>query len=77
MKRTDIAMIIFIASMSVLVSYFVANAILGDAKNEAVVVKTVDAITSEVNEPDERIFNDDAVNPTVEVYIGGEGEQPF
>lgn len=75
MKRTDIAMIIFIASMSILISYFAAGAIMGDAKNEAVTVKTADPISAEVNAPDERIFNKDAVNPTVEIYIGGEGEQ--
>ena len=75
MKRTDIAMIIVIASVSVLVSYLVANTLLGSTKNEAVTVKTIDAITDEVDEPDERVFNKDAVNPTVEVYIG-EGEQP-
>lgn len=75
MKRTDIAMIIFIASISVLLSYFVAKTVLGDAQNEAVTVKTVDAISEQVDNPDERIFNKDAVNPTVEVYIG-EGEQP-
>ncbi len=76
MKRTDIAMIIFIASISVLVSYFVANAIIGDAGTEAVIVKTTDPISDEVNQPDSRIFNKEAVNPTVEVYIGGEGEKP-
>ena len=75
MKRTDIAMIIVIASVSVLVSYLVANTLLGSTKNEAVTVKTIDAITDEVDEPDERVFNKDAINPTVEVYIG-EGEQP-
>lgn len=76
MKRTDIAMIIFIASISVLLSYFVANTVLGGAQNEAVTVKTVDAITDNVEKPDEKIFGKDAVNPTVEVYIGSEGEQP-
>lgn len=75
MKRTDVAMIIFIASISVLLSYFVAKTVLGSARNEAVTVKTVDAISEQVNTPDERIFNKDAVNPTVEVFIGGEGEQ--
>ena len=75
MKRTDIAMIIFIASISVLLSYFIAKAVLGDVQNEAVTVKTVDAITDTVVEPDERIFNKNAVNPTVEVYIGGRGGQ--
>lgn len=73
MKRTDIAMIIFIASMSVLVSYFVAKSVLGDVQNEAVMVKTADPIVSEVDKPDERIFNKDSVNPTVEVSIGEEG----
>ena len=77
MKRTDIAMIVFIASISVVGSYLIANTFIGDAHSEAVTVKTADAISQEVNEPDDRIFNGDAVNPTVEVYIGGEGGQPF
>jgi hypothetical protein len=40
-----------------------------------VTVKTADAISETVVEPDTRIFNKSAVNPTVEVYIGGQGEQ--
>ena len=75
MKRADIAMIVFIASISVLISYFVAKTVLGDAQNEAVTVKTIDAFSAEVSEPDPRIFNADAVNPTVEVFIGTEGER--
>lgn len=77
MKRTDVAMIIFIASISVLGSYFIAKTVVGDAHSEAVTVKTADPISEEVETPDDRIFNQEAVNPTVEVYIGGEGEQPF
>jgi hypothetical protein len=75
MKRTDIAMIIFTASISMLIAYFVGNALLGNTKNEAVTVKTADPISRTVNQPDDRIFKDDAINPTVEVYIG-EGSQP-
>lgn len=71
MKKTDIAMIILIASISILVSYFVAKAIVGDVQNESVKVKTTDPITTEVVEPDKSVFNKDAVNPTVEVIIGG------
>jgi hypothetical protein len=74
MKRTDIAMIVFIASMSILVSYFVAKSILGDAANKPVTVKAAEPISKTIKEPDERIFHADAVNPTVEVFIG-EGEQ--
>lgn len=77
MKRTDIAMIIFIASISILGSYFIAKTVVGDTHSEAVTVKTADPISEDVDEPDDRIFNADAINPTVEVYIGGEGEQPF
>lgn len=75
MKRTDVAMIVFIASISMLLSYFVAKTVLGDVQNEAVTVKTAEPINAEVVKPDTRIFNKDAVNPTVEVFIGGEGEQ--
>ena len=72
MKKTDIAMIILIASMSMLVSYFVVNAILGDSQSSSVNVKTIDPIGATVEDPDPRIFNDDAINPTVEVFIGEE-----
>lgn len=72
MKKSDIAMIILIASISVLVAYFVAKAVIGDVQDQSVKVKTAEPITSEVAEPDKRVFNTDAVNPTVEVIIGGD-----
>jgi len=70
MKKSDIAMIILIASISMLVSYFVAKAIVGDTKGEAVKVKTADPISTNVDEPNSSIFNSNAINPTVEVIIG-------
>jgi hypothetical protein len=72
MKKSDIAMIILIASISVLISYFVAKAVVGDVQNESVQVKTTDPITTNVDEPDISVFNSDAINPTVEVIIGGD-----
>ena len=71
MKKTDIAMVILIASLSVLIAYFVANALAGDMVSESVKVKTVDSISSEVSEPNKNVFKSDAINPTVEVIIGG------
>lgn len=70
MKKTDIAMIILIASISILVAYFVAKAVLGDATNQTANVKTVDAISSSVAQPDPTVFNKNAINPTVQVLIG-------
>jgi hypothetical protein len=75
MKKTDIAMIIFIASISVLIAYFVGNALIGDVKKETVKVKTADKITTDIAEPDATVFNSNAINPTVEVIIGGNQSQ--
>jgi ABC-type cobalt transport system substrate-binding protein len=70
MKKTDVAMIIFIASVSILVAYFVANAIFGGMTTDGVSVKTIQLITPDIDTPNPAIFNTDAINPTVEVTIG-------
>lgn len=70
MKSTDKAAIIFIASLSVLVAYFVASAVIGKPTSESVKVKTIAPITADVVKPDPTIFNKDAINPTVPVVIG-------
>lgn len=70
MKKSDIAMIILIASISILAAYFAAKAIIGDVGSQSVKVKTTDKITTEVTEPDPTVFNSNAINPTVEVIIG-------
>jgi len=70
MKKSDIAMIILIASISILVSYFVAKAVLGDVQNQSVKVKTADPISTHITQPDSTVFNSNAINPTVQVIIG-------
>ncbi len=72
MKRSDIAAIVFIASTSVIIAYFVANAIVGSPSSKNETVKTADPITAEIEEPKPSIFNEEAINPTVEVTIGDE-----
>lgn len=70
MKKTDIAMIVLIASMSMLISYFIAKATpLGESVNEPVKVKTIQKFSTEITEPDPEIFNSNAVNPSVEITI--------
>lgn len=72
MKSTDIAMIILIASVSVMFAYGAVSAIPGlKQSDEPVKVKTAEAYTSDVDEPSSRIFNESAINPTVDVTIGG------
>ena len=73
MKKADLAMIILIASVSVLVSYFVARSIFGDVYSGSVKVKTVDKISSDIVQPSTDIFNAGAINPAVQVQINGTG----
>lgn len=69
MKKSDIVTVVLIASMSVIVAFFAANAIFENVASEEVTVKTIERIDPTVVEPDERIFNEDSINPTVEVRI--------
>jgi len=71
MKKTDIAMIILIASISVLVAFFAAKSIFGDVYTGSAKVKTIDAITSTIDPPNTDIFNKKAINPAVQVQING------
>lgn len=70
MKRSDIALIIVIAASSLLVAYFVMNAVFGKLGREQVKVPTVMTIEQSITEPDPRVFNTEAINPTVQVVIG-------
>jgi ABC-type cobalt transport system substrate-binding protein len=74
MKKTDIAMILLIAIVSVVVAFFVTRSIFGGSATEAVKVDTMEKITSQVTEPDPAIFNSDAINPAVEVQITNKGQ---
>jgi hypothetical protein len=78
MKKQDIAIIILIVAISALAAYLIGRAVVGDPQQQSVQVPTVEAISTNVEEPDSRVFNDDAINPTVEINIGdSSNEQPF
>lgn len=78
MKKNDIAMIILIASVSAMVAYFIGRAVVGDPQSRSVQVKTIEPISTEVDKPDQSVFNKQAINPTVEINIGDSAnQQPF
>lgn len=71
MKKTDIAMIMLITSISLVVSYFVVGSIPAlQGSNEPVDVEVIDKYSATIDDIDPTIFNGDAINPTVEVNIG-------
>jgi len=69
MKKTDVAMIILIATISVLVAFFVTRSVLGSPSSETVKVKTVEKIESTITPPDAAIFNENAINPAIKIEI--------
>ncbi len=72
MKQSDIFTLILIAGIGTLAAFFACQAILGDPDSASVKFKTVNrVISSELVQPDAEVFNSTAINPTVEVYVGG------
>ena len=65
-------MIILIASVSVGVAFAAVSAIPGlKQSDEPVKVKTIDEYATTIKDPDPAVFNKNAINPTVDVTIGG------
>lgn len=65
-------MIIFIASISVLISFVIANQVsFLKPPQEGQSVKTIIRLNPEIAEPDKDVFKADAINPTVQTVIGG------
>lgn len=69
MKRTEIAMIILVASLSMLLTFTVAQSLLGQQINRTAKVEKAQAISKDLVQPSKRTFNSEAINPTVEVCV--------
>lgn len=77
MKRTDIALIIIIVSISAGLSYWVANMTIGQSNDEPIVVRQIEKIDVSEQKVDNKVFSKDAINPTVEATISGEDLTSF
>lgn len=70
MKKTDLFAVAVIAVIGTVIASVVCNMLLGDPNESSVTFKTIMPISSKLESPDPEIFNADAINPTVEVYVG-------
>ena len=70
MKRSDIFTITFVASVGILLTFIASSFLLGDPDARYLKHKTIGKITADLTSPDSEVFNVDAINPTVEVYVG-------
>lgn len=78
LKQSDIALVILVAGLSLLVSFFVVGAIIKTPTDRSTEVEKVVVISPDFPVPDARIFNEKALNPTELIQIGpGGSEQPF
>ncbi len=78
MKQKDIVTIVVIVFMSAVVSFLASKAIITSPKNRQQSVELVEKIGSEFTRPDEKYFNDKAINPTQKIQIGGDpNKKPF
>ncbi len=72
MKKTDIAMLVFIASLSVILSIALGNVIFGNVDDMTAKVRTITSIKGSLDDPNPEVFNANAINPSVQLEIGTE-----
>lgn len=78
MKQKDLALIIVIAFISAIVSFFVSTKLFVTPSNRQQKVEAVDAISSSFQVPDKKYFNSNSVDPTQQPKVGSDNNQnPF
>lgn len=78
MKKNDIATLVLIISISFMIAWFTASAIIPTPKKEDKKVDSVELISANIESPDKRIFNQEAINPTIDREIGKSADKlPF
>lgn len=78
MKKNDIALIVLITSVTLVISYLLVKGFFGQPSDTQTRVEKVEAISSIIQPPSDRIFNRDAINPTIVIQIGNpSNQQPF
>ena len=64
-------MLILIVSIALVISYFVGNSLFAGSENRTADVERVQVIEPDFPQPDPLIFNDNAINLTETINIGG------
>ncbi len=78
MKQKDIVLIVIVIVFAGIVSIVVSNFFFTPDNTKNLTAEVVDPITSDFQQPDERVFNNKAINPTQLIEIGdSKNNQPF
>lgn len=77
MKQQDIATLIIIIFIAGIASFFLSSKVVGSSEKKES-SKVVSQITPEFTLPDNKIFNENAINPAVKIIVGQDpNSQPF
>lgn len=79
MKKKDFTLIFFVVLISATLSFALSAVIFGDPEANPVEVERTEVLNDDFILPDQAHFNDDSINPTQLIRIGGEesNESPF
>ena len=78
MKQKDIALIIVIAAISAIVSFFVSNKLFVTTSGRNQQAEVVDPINASFQTPDSKYFNSSSIDPAPKTAIGsGNNQNPF
>lgn len=76
MKKAEIATIILVASISMMATYFIANALIGDNSKLSTTVKTAERLPANPGDVElsKQFFHKKSLNPTVEIYVESDNQ---
>lgn len=78
MKQKDIVMILIMAFISAVAAFLLSNWLFGGRQAGEQTAEMIDVITDEFQQPPEKYFNTNSVNPTKLIEIGDESNpNPF
>ena len=75
MKQKDIILVLVMAFIGAIASFFLSNIFFSSPKNREQTAEVVDPISASFPAPPAKYFNPNATNPTLPVQIGG-GNNP-
>jgi hypothetical protein len=70
MKKRDIVVIVTVAAVAGIFSFVISNLLFGGGKAYNLTAPQIAPISTEFITPDSQYFNDNAIDPTVDIQIG-------
>ena len=78
MKKNDIGLIVVVAIFAGIFSLIASNIIFTPKNTKELTAQRIDQVQSDFIQPDKRFFNENSINPTQLIQIGGDpNKQPF